>query len=120
MRWRRAIQDDIAGFIAAATAIGSHDGREHDTAASVDDRLLGHRAHRGVGEHEVTQSPVLIAADAVDTGHEREFVGAGVVRPGRLRTHPWMQASRDDVYEQLVLVANNRPWEVFEAGYVAE
>ena len=58
MRRRSATQDDMAGFIAAATAIGSLSVGQHDAAAEVDHGLLGHRAHRGVGQDEVAQPPV--------------------------------------------------------------
>jgi hypothetical protein len=86
---------------------GHHDridgAGQHQAAPDVDDRLLGHRAHRGVWQDEVPQQPVGSASDAVDARHERQLIGARVVRPVSLGSDPRMQSGGQDTDEHLAV-----------------
>jgi hypothetical protein len=89
---------------------------QHDAAAGVDDGLLGHRAHGGVRQDEIAQPPVGAAPHAVDARHERQFTGAGVVRPVGLRPDPRVQAGGEHADEQLVLAGWLGDRELLVAG----
>ena len=99
---RSAIQDDMAGFIAAAIAAGSLPAgsatlrRRSTTVCSAIDP-------RGVsGRTKYRSSPSARAADAVDAGDQRELAGARVVRAVRARAHARVQAGGEHVDDDLV------------------
>jgi len=103
---------------------GNHDGidgvSQHDAAPDVDDRLLGHRAHRRVRQDEVTQPAVRPAPDAINSRHERQLVGARVVRPICLRPDAWVQPGGEDVDEHLVATGRDGGRELLVARSRAE
>ena len=89
---------------------------QDDAAAGVDDGLLGHRAQPRVREDEVAQQPVRAAPDTVDARHQRQFAGAGVVRPVGLRPDARVQPGRDHVDDHLVVPRRGGGGELLVAG----
>jgi hypothetical protein len=86
--------------------------RQHHATAYVDDGLLRHRAHRRIGKDEVAKHAVWPTADAVDTRHERQLVGARVVRSVGLRSNPGVEPGRQHVDKDLVFTVGNRDREL--------
>lgn len=76
---------------------------QEDAAAHVDDGALGERTRGGVVQDRVAKAPARITHHAVDTGHEREGPGGGVVRAVRLRPGQVVQPRRQDLHHHLVL-----------------
>ena len=93
---------------------------QYDAPAEIDDRLFGHRTHRGLRQDEVAQGAVGGAAYAVDAGDEGKLAGAGVVRAVGLGPHPRMQARGDDVDEDLLWCLWGRCGEVLAGRWRAE
>jgi hypothetical protein len=89
-RRRSATQDDMAGFIAAATRATSVPSGNLDGAALIDESLVGHGADDIVDRGEVHGAPVGSPADAVDAGNHRQGAAAGVVSARGAGAHPRM------------------------------
>jgi hypothetical protein len=64
------------------------------------------------GKDEVAQLPVRGAPDAVDPRHQRELVGAGVVRAVGLGPDPRVKPGGEDVDDDLAGAARHRRREV--------
>jgi hypothetical protein len=93
---------------------------QDDAAPGVDDGLFSHRAHRGVREDEVAQQPVRAAPDTVDAWHERQFAGAGVVRPVGLRPDAGVEPGGDHVDDRAVVTIRGGRGKLLVTGSGAE
>jgi hypothetical protein len=109
----------MAGFMAAATAMGSlSSGRTMLRRGSM--TVCSHRAHRGVREDEVAQQPVRAAPDTVDAWHERQFAGAGVVGPVGLRPDAGVEPGGDHVDDRAVVTSRGGGGKLLVTGIGAE
>ena len=105
---RRAIHEDMPGFMAAAIAItlasaGSATARRRSSTVPLCDR-----PERAVEGDEVQELTVGGSPDAVDAGYQRKGIGARVVAAGRARAHPRMKAGGEHIDGDLVLAVRLR------------
>ncbi|WP_157763668.1 hypothetical protein [Propionibacterium freudenreichii] len=85
--------------------------------AHIDHGPLRHGTVHGVTQHEVTQTALGIASDAVDARDQGQLISARVVRSGRLRTHPGMEPHRHDVDNRLMPTGGNRIGDLGPSGW---
>ena len=120
IRVRSAIQEDIAGFIAAAIAAtslsaGSGTLRRRSTTvcSAIEPSVVS-------GQDEVDEIAVGGAADAIDARDQRQFVAARVVRAVGAGAHARVQAGGEHVDDELVLAARLGRLDGLVAGRVVE
>jgi hypothetical protein len=120
IRRRNATQEDMAGFIAAATAMGSiSSGSTTLRSSSITVRSAIVPEGRVV-ENRVADLPLRVTHNCIDTGYQWQLTRARVVESTRLGAHARVKSRGQDLHDDLSLTLGNGIRELLVAGRLRE